>query len=489
MWAPWTDTASTAFPSWLMRAALLALAAHAFFSMTDFVLPEFGAMAAFLLLPFCGWSAWREWWAQPFMRGTLVVILFLILHSAYVRWSVWPTIRYSAQLSVDAKLIRMLVFTGVIGWWLSWMPRAIPWLLGAMVAGLLLAVAVYLPWGELPAILDGHLRPRFGIPENVSGVAAAMAGWMALCLLIVRRPEGGYAAVWWPLCLLLAYGGCFGALLFSQSRGAWLAFAATLPLALLGYLWFTRWRELRRVPVWGALGSAALMSFCLLFAARDLIVVRMAGVEQLLPDQEQSQLQHQPSSVSSSGSKRTDATKRISSSGSKVAAEDDDRGDIAEEADKPDTAEVVRSKAAVSIRMQLYELGVARFQERPWFGWGLRTTPSLIAFGRLELGGQRHVHLHNAYLDALVGLGIVGTVLLLGVLSLLLVDLVGAWWRGNISAALFWALAGCIGIVLVANGFDSLLWRLDVARGPLELILGACLAYGLIRRREAAATR
>lgn len=480
MWVPWSDAASRAYPTWLLRTVLLALTAHAFFAMTDFAMPEFGAMAAFLLLPFCGRRGLREWLAQPFVRGVLVVIVFLVVHSAYVHWSVWPTIRYSAQLSVDAKLIRMLVFTAAIGWWLSWMPRAIPWLLGAMVAGLLLAVAIYLPWSELPAILDGHLRPRFGIPENVSGVAAAMAGWMAFCLLIVRRPANGRLAVWWPIALLLVYGGCFGALLFSQSRGAWLAFAATLPLALLGYLWFTRWRELRRAPVWGALGAAALMSFCLLFAARDLVVVRMAGVEQLLPDQEQGQPQQ---GQSSPGSKPADGT----SADDKTTG--NDRGDIAEEADKPDPAEVVRSKAAVSIRMQLYELGVARFQERPWFGWGLRTTPSLIAFGRLELGGQRHVHLHNAYLDALVGLGIVGTVLLLGVLSLLLVDLVGAWWRGNISAALFWALAGCIGIVLVANGFDSLLWRLDVARGPLELILGACLAYGLIRRREAAATR
>ena len=133
--------------------------------------------------------------------------------------------------------------------------------------------------------------------------------------------------------------------------------------------------------------------------------------------------------------------------------------------------------------MRLYELGIARFKERPWLGWGLDSTPELIESAHLDLAGERHVHLHNSYLDALVGMGLVGSTLLLILFVLVMREMVLAWHAGIISTASFWALAGCVGIVLVANAFDSLLWRFEYARAPQELLFGCCIAYALIRRR------
>jgi hypothetical protein len=78
---------------------------------------------------------------------------------------------------------------------------------------------------------------------------------------------------------------------------------------------------------------------------------------------------------------------------------------------------------------------------------------------------------------------VIGTILLALLLTLLLRELVLAWRSRVISNATFWMVAGCVGIVLIANGFDSLLWRYDYARAPLEIVFGCCVAYGLLGRR------
>ena len=117
----------------------------------------------------------------------------------------------------------------------------------------------------------------------------------------------------------------------------------------------------------------------------------------------------------------------------------------------------------------------------------MRSTHELIADANLDTGGVRHVHLHNAYLDALVGIGLVGAGLLGLVFVLLMRELVLAWRSGVITTATLCVFAGCFGIVLVANAFDSLLWRFEYSRAPLEILFGCCIAYGLIRRRNSAA--
>ena len=126
-----------------------------------------------------------------------------------------------------------------------------------------------------------------------------------------------------------------------------------------------------------------------------------------------------------------------------------------------------------------------RFLERPLFGWGLDTIPLLIQRAQLPTGGEQFVHLHNAYLDALVGLGVIGAALLFAVFAMLMRELWLAWRTGIVSTASFWGLAGCVGIVLIANNFDSLLWRFEYVRAPLGLLFGCCMAYGLIRERRA----
>lgn len=489
---------------WVMHLALGALGFLAFFAMTDFEMylrPEFGAALALLLMAFAGKRPWRELAALPLVWALGAFALFLIVHSAYVAWA-WPQLAFPRQLSVAAKLLRLGVFCCVAGWWMSLRPRAIPYLLGLMVVGLVTAVLYYMPWDAWGGLWKGTVRPKFGIPENLSGQLAAVGSWLALCLVVgIWR---GHLRGWRRRVLLAlglaAYASSFCVLMFSQSRGAWLAFATATPIAILGY-WITSSRRNIRWASWKPILMAALISVLALIAARDMFALRFSGVEHLLaggeatPAAEPGALRVAPPAAT------RDATRTTADAPSAPAAQAQRRpASVPSEAPGPvDEAETdadtvfpqldttVPSNRAVNIRMQLYELGVAKFKERPWLGWGLATIPPLIADAHLDMGGEHHVHLHNAYLDALVGMGLVGAGLLLLLFVLLARELLLAWKAGIISTASFWALAGCVGIVLVANNFDSLLWRFEYARAPLELLFGACVAYALMRRRAAAA--
>lgn len=465
----WYSEAAADLPPWLRRAALFALAYQAFFALTDiglYLRPELGAGLLLLLMCCAGARPWRELAAQPAVRALIVLIVFVLVQAVYAAWSVAPAIPLSAQLSTAGKLVRLALFTCVTGWWLSLMPRAIPRLVALMGAGLLLSALIYLPWSQGEALWAGRLRPDLGIAENLSGQLAAIGGWLALCLSMAlwaqRRERGRRLAL---AVGLLAYVGCFCLLLFSQSRGAWLAFAAVIPPAVLAYAWY-QYRGRAGLGVLVPAIVAALVSGLLLFAARDLISLRFAGSETVVSEAQQ---------AASAG---TVASEPVPAAAGPAKATGPAPAVIAAQ-------HTQLNNKAVSVRMALYKLGTEKWLERPLLGWGLRTTPSLIAESRRDMAGQHHMHFHNTYLDALVGLGALGTLLLGVAFALLLREALLAWRRGLMPLAGFWALAGSVGIVLVANNFDSLLWRFEYGRAPLEFLFGACLAWGLIRRRGA----
>ena len=452
---------------WMQRVALFALAYQAFFALTDIGLhlrPELGAGVLLLLLCCAGRRPWRELAAQPAVRALAVLIVFVIAQAVYAAVAVAPSIPLSSQLSTAGKLVRLAVFTCVTGWWLSLLPRTIPRLVMLMGAGLLLSVLIYLPWTQGAELWSGRLRPELGIQETLSGQLAAVGGWLALCLSMAwwaRRGERGRGAA---LAVgLLAYVGCFCLLLFSQSRGAWLAFAAVVPLVVLGLLWHLHRTRNGLGAILPVLAAAAL-SVLLLFAARDLITLRFAGSETVVSEAQQAASAGTVSSAPASTA--PDASAGAAAAANVAAAQ-----------------QTQINNKAVSVRMALYKLGMEKWQERPLLGWGLRTTPSLIAESRRDMAGQHHLHFHNTYLDALVGLGVVGTGLLIIAFVLLLREALLAWRRGLVPVAGFWALIGSVGIVLIANNFDSLLWRFEYGRAPLEFLFGVCLAWGLIRRR------
>jgi len=495
--------------------ALAAIAFQAFFAINDLgrhipnMHPEYGTFVAVVAMAFAGARPWRELAAHPAVRLLGVLAAFLILHAAYIAWAM-PDGRWASQLTVVAKLLRLGLQTCVIGWWMSVNPRAIPKLLGVLILGLLAAVLYHMPWADMSAIWSGETRPRFGISQNLSGMIAAVGGWLTLCLLIGiwRDYPRGARRSWLLVVALLAFAGTFCVLLFSQSRGAWLSFVVAVPLAIAGYA-FTRGPRRRPLP-WQPILLAFLVCVVLLLAAHRIFALRFDGADQLMPAWVEALLEgrHEaspdaaPSTVTpepppGTASAPVQAVPAPVQTPAPTASVDAPRGDAVAPTPDPAAARAplpadidgldtaIPGNKAVGIRMLLYRLGVDRFLERPWFGWGLDTIPALIERAHLPTGGEGFVHLHNAYLDALVGLGVIGAALLFGVFALLMRELWLAWRTGIVSTASFWGLAGCVGIVLIANNFDSLLWRFEYARAPLGLLFGCCMAYGLIRERRA----
>lgn len=413
----------------------MTLAFQAFFAMTHFanwLRPEYGGAAALLALMVAGGKRWRDLGRHPLPWLVLAFVVYAVLQAAYVA-RLTPGLSFGKHLSYNAEPIRVGVLTCVIGVWLAERPRRMPLLLGLMVTGFVVAALVCTPWDRIDAIVAGALRLRLRYAENIVGEYAAM-GLLLLFLHALSRPRtSGRKKTGLAMVLVLAGVPLLACLLYSQSRGAWLAAALVVPIAVYACL-----RDVHRQwhrPAAIASGVALLLVIAAMAAGYALVAHRLAGGEAI-----------------------ADALAR---------------GELA---DLPSTP--------VTLRVQLAELGWHAWLAHPWWGIGLRNIHPLIIASGIHIGGYVPPHLHDAYLQALVGLGLVGAALLLAAFALLVRELWLARRAGAVDDVLYWALLGCLGIVLIVNLFDYLMWRFNYLRAPLELLLGCCFALSLSRRRR-----
>jgi len=424
---------SRAATSWAARLAWTALAFQAFFAMTHFsnwLRPEYGGAAALLILVVAGGKRWRELAGHPLFWLMLAFIVYAVLQAAYVARTT-PALSFSEHLSFNAKPVRVAVLTCAIGAWLADRPRRIPLLLGLMVAGFVLAALLCTPWARFDAIVGGTLRLRLCYPENVVGEYAAIGLLLLSLYALSRSPRrSGRVAI---ACAAISAGTLLLAcLLYAQSRAAWLAMALVVPLTT-----FTCLRDIHRHwrrPTAIALGVAILAMVAVLGVGYTLVAQRLAGGQAIAEALAHGELAELPSS-------------------------------------------------SVTLRMQLAVLGWHAWQAHPLLGIGLRSIQPMIDASGIHMVGYVPSHLHNGYLQALVGLGSIGAGLLLAAFTLLVHELRRARRAGAAGGATYWALLGCLGIVLIVNASDFLSWHNDYMRAPLELLLGCCFALSLHRRR------
>lgn len=423
-----------AWPTWLAGAALVF---QAFFAMTHFghrLGPEHGGTVALLVLIAAGGARWHSLAKHPLPWLVLAFIAYTVLEAAHAS-HLAPGLSFSKQLSTNSEPVRVGVLTCVIGAWMAGRLNRIPWLLGLMVAGFILAVLVCAPWSHFDAVVAGTLRLRLrsGYPENVVGEYAAM-GLLLLSLYALARPPRGRAIV--TVVLGLAGVLLLACLLYAQSRAAWLA-AMLVPLTVVVQLRNVRGGGFRRpaiVTIVAAVAVAAALAVGYAIVAR-----RFAGGE--------------------------------------VIADALVHGNLA-----------ALPPSAVTLRAQLAALGLHAWLEHPLLGSGLRNIAPMIAASGIHNVDYVPPHLHDAYLQAVVGLGSIGAALLLAMFGLLVRDLWLARRAGAIGSALYGALLGSLGIVLVVNISDCLLWHLDYLRAPLEVLLGSCFAVSLTCRSGASTT-
>lgn len=422
--------------TWL---AWTALAFQAFFAMTHFgrwLRPEYGGAAALLILVFTGGGRWREMARHPLPWLVLAFIIYAVLQAGYAT-RLTPGLSFGKHLSYNAEPIRVGVLTCVIGAWLAERPRQMTSLLGLMVAGFVLAALVCTPWARLDAIITGVLRLRLRYAENIVGEYAAMGLLLLSLFALSWMPRRGGAAITCAAILVPAGALLLACLLYAQSRAAWLAMVLVVPIASFACLREVHHHRRRAVAI--ALGVAILGVIAALGVGYSLVAHRLAGGEAIAVAMAHGHLAELPSS-------------------------------------------------SVTLRVQLVALGWHAWQAHPVLGIGLRSIQPMIDASGIRMGSYVPPHLHDAYLQTLVGLGIIGAGLLLAAFALLVHELLLARHAGNVGSALFWALLGCLGIVLIVNLFDYLTWRFDYLRAPLELLLGCCFALSLRRRRPDHAT-
>ncbi|HET9818157.1 MAG TPA: O-antigen ligase family protein [Rhodanobacteraceae bacterium] len=407
-----------------------ALAFQAFFAVTHFghgLRPEYGGTLALIVLAVAGGRRWRALVQHPVFWLVLAFTVYAVLQAAQVA-QMTPGVPWDKHLSKNAELVRVGVLACVIGVCLAEQPQRIPHLLGLMVAGFLCAALVYAPWSDLGAVAAGALRLRFHYAENIVGEYAAI-GLLLLSMYAMSQAVRGRVVVLAGLVvaglLLLA------CLLYAQSRAAWLAAAVLIPATAIAHARDAsgHWRR----PVVIVIGITAIVVAVALGAGYGLVSHRLAGGQA-----------------------------------------------IVEALANGDPATLPQTSATV--RVQLALLGLHLWNEHPLLGIGLHDINPTIAASGIHIGDYVPPHLHNAYLQAAVGLGSVGAALLLATFGLLIRGLWLARRVGAAGSALYWSLLGSLGIVLVVNFSDCLLWRFDYVRAPLELLLGACLALSLRRR-------
>ena len=420
--------------------AAIGLAVCALFAATQFPKPlsaSYGADLMLLALLLAGRTPWRELAAHPFARLLLLFAAYGIAQSVLAAQRT-PAIGFVLQLSTVAEPVKLGAFACVIGWWLAERPRWTWPALMLMLAGMAAWTLSEMPWRDLGALLDGSLRLRLGYAENLVGMLAAIAV-LGLVLQMQRRqwPASAIARVGAATALTSGLTLFAAALLFAQSRGAWLALALVLPLASIG---------LRRASaesvrdsdrrLRAAVGLLALVPVAW-FLGQPLISARLHGSWTLMQA-----LLH---------------------------------GDHA-----------VLATSSVGLRLDLYALGIKAWLQAPLFGWGLRSVGPLIAASGLRWGSYVPPHLHDAYLQIAVGLGAVGLVLLAAMCGVLLRDLWRARRLPQLDPCLCWTLLGSLAIVLIVNAFDFLLWSNGYMRTPLMILFGAALGVSLRMRRRAA---
>jgi O-antigen ligase len=413
-----------------------ALAFQAFFAVTHFghwLRPEYGGMLALIVLAVAGGSRWRALAQHPVFWLVLAFIVYAVLQAAHVA-QMTPGVSWDKHLSENAEPVRVGVLACVIGVCLAEQPRRIPHLLGLMVAGFLCAALVYAPWSDPGAVATGALRLRFHYAENIVGEYAAI-GLLLLSTYALSQAVRGRMVVLAGLVvaglLLLA------CLLYAQSRAAWLAAVVLIPAAAIAHAREVGGHWRRTVAI--VIGVTAIVVAVALGAGYGFVSHRLAGGQAIVEA-----LAH---------------------------------GDPA-----------TLPQTSATVRVQLALLGLHLWYGHPLLGIGLHDIAPTIAASGIHIGAYVPPHLHNAYLQAAVGLGSIGAALLLATFGVLIRGLWLARRAGVAGSALYWALLGSLGIVLVVNLSDCLMWRFDYVRAPLELLLGACLALSLRRRGTRVAT-
>ncbi|MBT3047200.1 MAG: O-antigen ligase family protein [gamma proteobacterium symbiont of Ctena orbiculata] len=387
-------------------------------------------------------QAWRVLLRQWITWICLLMIAYVILR-AY--WSLGEiAAERETQLNQARDWVLLFLFF-IPAWWLSQAKQRIPISITLMFGGFALGMITALDGETLSQILQGARSGlHFGKPVIMGfDCAAAILGVTALAIhwLDARQEKGRLTTAVRLSLTLLALLFFAQGLIISQSRGVWLAILFALPSLFLTLRYATpRRRQSGRIGLrYPVIGLAAIAALSLALNW-NTISQRIAS--------------------------ESEGWSTIVSQGLDEAPLD-----------------------ASSYRLHLWQFGLRKWLERPFFGWGPGTTHALVeAEDSIKLQdppGSSLDHLHNAYLEVVFQLGLFGILLIALLSGALISKLVESYTKRRLSIYFLAFLASNFMLIAIYSltDFRHLHWNW---RFYWLIIAGASLAFDLAGRKTAA---
>jgi O-antigen ligase len=360
-----------------------------------------GARAGETLMVLAFILSWRLV-LPAFRREPLALLCLLWIGYLLFSAAVSP-VPMGVLLDEIRNMSRLFMFL-IIAWWVGGMRQGALQLYSLALAGLLLAIAFNLDWQTVTQIFNASKRLDFGIVNPLHFGLMCSIGLLGILIFyreILGLDQTGFGtwrayarlALWLCLLLVLIQG-----IVSSQGRGIWVALAITLVLCAPLFILLLMRERLRYGPVKVIVGTAMI-----LVIGAGLVMSQWEVIESRFEDEQGA-----------------------------IAAMFNERED-----DVPLTS--------LGVRVHLWEWGVEKWRERPWLGWGARSTHYLLEHSDLSprLKTVTGVHVHNTYLELLITTGIIGVMILVAAAYCLV--------RGIVSLRSQRSLIGKIGLFSFAG--------------------------------------
>ncbi len=249
-----------------------------------------------------------------------------------------------------------------LAWWLTRLPHHLPWLLGAAAVSLAAGIVYSIDVAGIAA--EGLWERRYwgSTQGEVSYMAAVglIGCWILGIRLYMRQPFRSRQVLLYAPLLGLAGFVFLVALYGSQTRSTWGAVLITLAV----FLGLELYRAIRNRRALVRAGAVLLS-----------LVVAIAAV------------------VAIDGGQAYE--RRLGGQSETLAA-----------VLNLDVDRVMETNRPLGLRIRMWEAGVQAFVERPLVGWGVGSMRIIREGGGRDL--RTRAHFHNAYLELLVGVGLVG---------------------------------------------------------------------------------
>ncbi|MES9993407.1 MAG: O-antigen ligase family protein [Candidatus Thiodiazotropha sp.] len=422
--------------NWL---GLVGLYLFAFFSLLSVAGANIG-LALMLIGLVLSKQAWRGLWRQSITWFCLLLITYIILR---VYWSLGEiTAEQETQIDQTKDWVQLFLFF-IPAWWLSQGKQRITISIILMFTGLALGMVSSLDGETLSQSLQGvRSGLHFGKPIILGFVcAAAILGLTALAIYWLdpeQQSDRLTTAVRLGLTLLATLFFTQGVII-SQSRGVWLAILIALPSLFLTMRYAAPRRQAIKIrlryPLIGLIAISAV-----------IVTVNWNTISQRIASE-------------------SEGWNTIVNQGLDEAPLD-----------------------ASSYRLHLWQFGLRKWLERPFFGWGPGTTHALVeAENNIALQdppGSSFDHLHNAYLEVVFQLGLLGILLIALISGVMISKLVDSYRKKRLSIYFLAFLASNFVLIAIYSltDFRHLHWNW---RFYWLIIAGATLAFDLVSRRPA----